>query len=260
MWPSTVQERGRFYRNEFELGRAEKLFDHWTSPVVFGVVIGRHTRIYPPEHKDKYRDTILIDEYKGYRDVVERILEFLPESVYYDRNVYASWKDARAHHDIAQLGRRFGQELAFDVDPENFDCPIHGSLEEKMDRHQGLSFCRFELQSARIQALELYELLSTKFSAVRLVYSGRGFHLHVLDEHAIWWTRKKRLSFVTNLMRKGFVVDEWVTAGGMRMIRLPYSLNGLVSRTALPLKPTEMESFDPLTDPRVIPRFLQRAS
>src|SRR6267143_1656724 len=87
--------------------------------------------------------------------------------------------------------------------------------------------------------------------------SWRGFHLHILDDNVLWWTRKKRLAFANALIRKGFVMDEWVTAGGIRMIRLPYSLNGLVSRIALPLEPSELECFDPLMDPRVIPKFLR---
>ncbi len=258
MRPATVRERREYYLHELPAGKLRGWFAHWKSPVVFALVIGRHTRIYPREHRDKSRDTIVIDEYRRLSDVLDWLLKYRPESVYYDRNIYRSWEDARATHDVADLGRMFGQEMAFDIDPENFTCPIHGSLEQKMERHQGLSFCRLELQLARIQALELFELLSQRFEEIRIVYSGRGFHLHVLDRSVLWWTRRKRLNFVNSLIKKGFVMDEWVTAGGIRMIRLPYSLNGLVSRIAMPLMPSELDSFDPLTDPRVIPRFLQR--
>ncbi len=51
-------------------------------------------------------------------------------------------------------------------------------------------------------------------------------------------------------------MDEWVPSGGMRLIRLPYSLNGLVSRTVIPLAKNELGIFDPITDERTIPRFL----
>jgi DNA primase catalytic subunit len=257
MRPASVQERREYYLHEFPVGKMRGWFAHWTSPVVFALVIGRHTRIYPREHKDKFRDTIVIDQYGGFSDVLDWLLKYRPESVYYDRNIYRSWDDARQKPDVANLGRRFGQEMAFDIDPENFTCPIHGSLDQKMERHQGLSFCRLELQLARMQALELHELLSKKFEEIRIVYSGRGFHLHVLDRRVLWWTRSERLKFANSLIRKGFVMDEWVTAGGIRMIRLPYSLNGLVSRIATPLGPSELEAFDPLRDPRVIPGFLQ---
>ena len=256
MRPATVQDRREYYLNEFRVGKVKRWFDHWSSPVVFALVIGRHTRIFPKEHRNKFRDTIVIDEYRSFSDVLEWLLKYRPESVYYDRNIYTSWEQARTKQDVKDLGRKYGQEMAFDIDPENFTCPIHGSLEQKMERHQGLSFCRLELQLARMQVLELYELLSRRFGDIQIVYSGRGFHLHVLDDKVLWWTRKKRLAYANSLIRKGFVMDEWVTAGGIRMIRLPYSLNGLVSRIALPLKPSELESFDPLTDLRVIPSFL----
>lgn len=62
------------------------------------------------------------------------------------------------------------------------------------------------------------------------------------------------------LQRRGFVMDEWVAAGGMRLIRLPHSLNGLVSRIAVPLKRGELEVFNPLTEERCVPRFLRAGS
>jgi len=43
----------------------------------------------------------------------------------------------------------------------------------------------------------------------------------------------------------------------MRLIRLPFSLHGLVSRIALPLEKSELERFDPVNDERCIPRFLR---
>ncbi len=159
-------------------------------------------------------------------------------------------------NDPARLGRSYGQELVFDVDPENFTCPIHGTLEEKMRKHQGLSFCRLEFQLAQQEAVQLLEPLSKRFSGIDLVYSGRGFHIHIADEETIFWNRKKRLALVRRLIKRGFLMDEWVPSGGMRLIRLPYSLNGLVSRIATPLAENELGVFDPIADERTIPRFL----
>jgi DNA primase catalytic subunit len=56
---------------------------------------------------------------------------------------------------------------------------------------------------------------------------------------------------------KGFAIDVWVTAGEMRLIRLPYSLHGMVSRVVLPLEKKEVMQFNPITDTRCIPMFLQ---
>jgi hypothetical protein len=44
----------------------------------------------------------------------------------------------------------------------------------------------------------------------------------------------------------------------MRLIRLPWSLNGLVSRIALPLTKKELESFDAVHDERCLPKFLSQ--
>ncbi|MEJ2241047.1 MAG: hypothetical protein P8Y18_02750 [Candidatus Bathyarchaeota archaeon] len=53
------------------------------------------------------------------------------------------------------------------------------------------------------------------------------------------------------------MIDKWVTSGSMRLIRLPYSLHGMVSRIVTPLKISELEDFDPLKDKRTIPKFLE---
>ena len=62
------------------------------------------------------------------------------------------------------------------------------------------------------------------------------------------------------IKQEGFHIDEWVTSGESRLIRLPFSLNGLVSRIVLPLKKDELESFDALHDKRCLPRFLEQRS
>jgi len=241
---STLEERAEFYQEEFDVGKVEEWFGSRMENVVFAVIIGRHTRIYPPQYEEDMATTILIDEYEDLPNVKRQILEFLPEAVYYDRNIY----DAS--------GKVLGQELAFDIDPENLTCPLHGTLEDKMKRHQGLSFCEVELKMAREETARLFEELSRLFSDMRIVYSGRGYHIHVFDEEAFAWSRRRRRLLAEKLRRTGFTIDEWVTSGGMRLIRLPYSLHGMVSRIATPLDVTELESFDPIGNEMCIPKFL----
>ena len=232
-------------------------FKRWQSPIVFAAVIGRHTGIAPKKYRRERMRTIIIDEYESLSDIKNYMIDFQPESAYYDRNVYTDWEQARRFgNDPARLGRSYGQELVFDIDPENFTCPIHGTLEDKMRRHQGLSFCRLEFQLAQREAAQLLEILSRRFSHIGLVYSGRGFHIHITDKETVFWSRKKRLSLVRSLTKRGFLMDEWVPSGGMRLIRLPYSLNALVSRIAIPLAQNELEVFDPIVDERTIPKFL----
>ncbi len=241
---TTLEERKQFYTKEFSPKKVSEWFTGGLGNTKFAVIIGRHTKIFPEKYKKDASTTIIIDEYQDLEDVQGQILEFLPEAVYYDRNVY----DANR--------RKIGQELAFDLDPENITCPIHGSLEDKMKRHQGLSFCEIEFDMVKKEAIGLYGFLETCFSDVGIVYSGRGFHLHVLDPNAYKLNTKERLSLAQEAKQAGFHIDEWVTSGEYRLIRLPYSLNGLVSRIALPLRRIEIESFNAIHDERCLPKFL----
>ena len=169
---ATLEERKQFYTSEFNIEKAEQWFSNQQGKVKFAVIIGRHTKIYPEKYRDDASTTIIIDEYSNLEDIKEQIIEFLPEAVYYDRNVYD------------QNDCKIGQELAFDVDPENITCPIHGTLADKMKRGQGLGFCEIELEMAKQQAIGLYEYLVKQFAQLKIVYSGRGFHIHVFDKDA----------------------------------------------------------------------------
>jgi DNA primase catalytic subunit len=126
-----------------------------------------------------------------------------------------------------------------------------------MKRGQGLGFCSLELEMAKAQALSLHEYLERDYQKMQIVYSGRGFHIHVFDEKAYGLKEKERREIARSVKKKGFAIDEWVTAGEMRLIRLPFSLHGLVSRVVLPLEKSEVSRFDPVNDGRCIPRFLR---
>lgn len=245
---STLKERRQFYIEEFDLAELIEWFGNWSleGTVKFAVIIGRHTHIFPKEFAEDASTTIIIEEYKDLSDVRKHIIEFLPESAYYDRNVYGNKQ------------RVIGQELAFDLDPENLTCPIHGTLVDKMKRHQGLAFCEIELGMVKEETIKLYEELEKQFSQLRIVYSGRGFHIHVFDPESFNWKRAQRRALASQLKKKGFLIDEWVTTGGMRLIRLPYSLHGMVSRTVIPINISELDRFDPVSDDRCLPKFLKQ--
>jgi len=110
------------------------------------------------------------------------------------------------------------------------------------------------------ETAKLYEELEKRFLDMRIVYSGRGFHIHVFDKETFTWSYRKRKGLAKKLKAEGFLIDEWVTSGGMRLIRLPYSLHGMVSRIVVPVDVKELESFDPVKDLRCVPRFLQPTS
>ena len=240
---AALEERKKFYTREFDLGKVAEWFGNQAVGTRFAVVMGRHTGFFLEEYREDAETTILLDEHKKLAEVQAQVLRFQPESVYYDRNVYDK-KD-----------RKTGQELAFDLDPENVTCPIHGDLAEKMRRGQGLGFCSLELEMVKQQAVRLYEHLENQFSTMKIVYSGRGFHIHVFDKDAYALDEKKRRVIARSVKERGFAIDEWVTIGEMRLIRLPFSLNGLVSRIVTPLLKNEVERFDPIHDERCVPKF-----
>lgn len=258
---ASLGERRKFYAKEFELER----FASWLSPLrdpnnaIYALIIGRHTGIYQARFEKIRNDMIIISEYDELGELRDYLLHYLPESIYYDRNLFADRRAAAGCSSYPRCWRHrhwLGQELAFDIDPENIDCPIHGDIAQKMARRQALSFCELEFELARSWTLKLHELLEKSFSELRIVYSGRGFHIHVFDVPALGLGRRERRSLARALAAKGFPIDEWVVAGRSRLIRLPYSLHGMVSRIVLPLRPRELESFDPVKNKRAMPVFV----
>ncbi|HWY28149.1 MAG TPA: hypothetical protein VNW25_02705, partial [Candidatus Sulfotelmatobacter sp.] len=63
MRPASLRERHEFYDREFRTNLVRDWFRGWTTPIVFAVVIGRHTKIVPAEYRSDRDWTILIDEY-----------------------------------------------------------------------------------------------------------------------------------------------------------------------------------------------------
>jgi DNA primase catalytic subunit len=257
--PSTLVERREFYGREMDYDAAERWFHSYPGERIFALILGRHSGIYPRRFRTLKNISLLVEDARTVRDLRPYLLKYLPEGVYYDRNAYLSVDGARrAHVDYAHAWRSRwfrGQELAFDLDPENLDCPVHGDIREKMRRHQGLSFCDWEFEETRRQAGELHDLLAREWSKLSVVYSGRGFHVHVLDADAYGLSRTQRSSLARRY-GKHFALDEWVTSGEMRLIRLPHSLHGMVSRLVVPVARSSLEAFG-YNDSRTMPRFVR---
>ena len=180
------------------------------------------------------------------------ILRFLPEGVYYDRNHYHDLSLCHSHDlkDCWNWSNFAGQQLAFDLDPENVNCPIHGPLSSRLHT-RGLSFCEKAFEIARQNTVALFDELSSQYSDVRVVFSGRGFHIHIFDSDTIALTRTERAKIAEQY--SSFGIDKWVTEGEMRLIRLPYTLNGTSSRIVTPLRKSEIASFDPAS--QALPPF-----
>lgn len=255
--PASLAERRRFYADDMDYEAAEHWFRSFPGERIFALILGRHSGIYPPRFRSLKNISLLVEDARTVRELRPYLLKYLPEGVYYDRNAYVSVRGARqANVDYAHAWRspwRAGQELAFDLDPENLDCPIHGDIQEKMRRHQGLSFCDWEFEETRRQAGELNDVLSREWSRLSVVYSGRGFHVHVLDADAYALTKGERTA-IARRYGKRFALDEWVTSGEMRLIRLPHSLHGMVSRLVAPVSRTGLERFG-YNDSHAMPAF-----
>lgn len=241
---STLGERREYYTREFPLEKVSEWFGGREN-TVFAMILGRHTGIVLPEYADINNNTVIIDDYRDLEDVREYIVQYLPEGVYYDRNLYSDIRGCTKcgvePKDCWNCKYFLGQELAFDIDPENVVCPYHGDYERKMKEHQGLSFCMYEFKVVRRRTLELYEELNREYGEFRIVYCGRGFHTHVMDKEAIK-AKKREREKIAEKWAKRYPIDPWVTSGEMRLIRLPYSLHGMVSRICIPLEPRMLKT------------------
>uniref|UniRef100_A0A7C4S667 DNA primase n=1 Tax=Geoglobus ahangari TaxID=113653 RepID=A0A7C4S667_9EURY len=242
---SRLEEREKFYRDEFDLRKVEDWLS-WREikNTAFAVIIGRKSNIFLPEFYEKKDKALIITDHGDLKGVLDYIIYYLPEGVYYDRNLYRDLSLCEnCSKDCWNCDNFLGQELAFDLDPENVQCPYHGSLEEKVARKDTVSFCMIEFKKVRKNTLRLYEELGQEYKKIEIVFSGRGFHIHVLDGKAFRLSSEERKEIAEHY--SDFGIDEWVTSGEMRLIRLPYSLNALVSRICEPLLPGEVDSFDP---------------
>jgi len=261
MRPSTLDERRAFYESEFDLADLSRWIGSRRGHLKFAMILGRHTGIFMPTRARNKDDVIIIDDWRNTRDIRSYATSYLPEGLYYDRNRYVDTlacaecaKDRTRCNDCRNIS---GQQLAFDLDPENVDCPYHGHIGQKMQSGRGLSFCMYEFRSVRRQAHDLCSELRERYERVDIVYSGRGFHVVVDDEDGYALTTKQRRSLARAVGRR-YDIDEWITIGSSRLMRLPYSLNALVSRKCRIMKwGRDLFVFDPRTSRGVTPRFLR---
>jgi DNA primase catalytic subunit len=255
--PASLAERRHFYATRMDYEAAGRWMSRPRGRRTYALILGRHSGIYPRRFRHLKNVPLVIDDVTEVSDLRPYLLRYLPEGVYYDRNVYApTAKGQTSEIDYAHAwkSRSFrGQELAFDLDPENLDCPIHGDIEAKMRRHQGLSFCDWEFQEIRRLAVSLCDDLSRRWTRLRVVFSGRGFHIHVFDDAAFRLSRTERTRMARSVARR-YPIDEWVTSGEMRLIRLPFSLHGMVSRIVVPVPRAKLARFR-YDDPAAIPRL-----
>lgn len=260
--PAKVFERRRYYSG-LDFGLMEKWFrgrpEGLANPI-FHLDPGNETGYFRKEYKEKLGKLLYFDV-DNFQELREMVLEYLPEDLYYDRNVYRDKKkcvdcDSRGE-DCLSCSELVGQELMFDIDPENIDCPNCGTLEDRVRGASMFKFCYLCFNKAVEQTEELHNLLEGERGwRLSVVYSGRGFHIYVEGEEALRMSFGERRRLAEAVKGKGFAIDPWVTDGESRLARVPYSLNGLVSRICQPIKIEDIKKLDFWRSSQFVPDFV----
>jgi len=228
---STLKQREDFYKNKFDVAKLRKFLPF--KPQFFVIDPGTETGII--KNKKNLGKLIIMNPDISYSELKKQLIDYLPEDVYYDRNIYRDPKECFRNFNFRKAfssDNFLGQQLAFDIDPEN------------LINSKSLWFFNKDLiiKTSRI-TLEFYKELKNHFKEIRIVYSGRGFHLHVFDKEAYKLSLSERKDLNEKFMK--YKIDLWVSHGKVRLIRLPYSLNSLCSRICTPISMQELKNFNP---------------
>ncbi len=137
MRPSSLDERLSIYTHEFDVSSVSRWIGERGRSMKFAMIPGRHTGIVTPAHAKDKDNVAIIDTWTKVADIREFAIEYLPEGLYYDRNRYSDVRVcAECHEKKPRCDKCYnydGQQLAFDLDPENIDCPYHGRYSEAED-------------------------------------------------------------------------------------------------------------------------------
>lgn len=214
--PSSLEERKKFYEKEFNIEKVKEWFykNRMKLPQLCAIDAGSETGIIIDK---KLKGQML---YFPFKELKEKIKKYIPEDLYYDRNIYENPNTILRNF---KFNKFLSQELAFDIDADNIICNC-GKAE----------LCDSCVMKALKQSIRMKKELEKDFDDVKLVYSGRGFHVHVLDGRAFKLSVNERIKL--NKKFSDYPIDQWVSRGDIRLIRMPYSLNGLVSRKVIPIE------------------------
>ncbi len=228
--PSTLEERKEFYEKEFSIKKVKSWFrkNNLEYPQLCAIDAGTETGIIINK---KLKGIML---YFPLKDLQKKIKKYIPEDVYYDRNKYKNWKQTLR---TLNFKDKISQELVFDIDADNIKC--------KNKHPKGV--CALCLSKAYKYTIAMKKDLEKTFRKVKIIYSDRGFHLHVLDKKAFLMSDEERKALGKRYSK--YPIDPWISEGKIRLIRMPFSLNALVSRITMPIN-----NFNKIKN---IPRFLR---
>ena len=77
---ATLEERRKYYEEEFDPMKVREVLGDWNN---FAIIIGKRTKIYKKEFEEIYHKTLKFE--CNFSELKDKILQFLPEAVYYVR-------------------------------------------------------------------------------------------------------------------------------------------------------------------------------
>jgi len=264
-YPPTILQRKGYYSDEFDVGKVKQWLDRLPQPLrnpIFSVDVGTESGI-ARKHLKRFQGKMLLVSLTEVTELEGKLVEYSPEDVYYDRNIYEDKEKCieckkRGEEDCSKCTNIVGQHVMFDVDPENIDCPNCGNLGERMKRKSMYGFCYICFKEAAANTVKLHGILLQKgYKKLEVIYSGRGFHIYIEDPESYTWTFEQRDRLAKWAKEEERIpIDTWVTRGGTRFARLPYSLHGLVGKIVTPIDIGGVTTISPSRDKRLTPASL----
>jgi DNA primase catalytic subunit len=229
--PATLEERKKFYEKEFSVEKVKMWLKENSLPIpqLCAIDAGTDTKIIL---KKEWKNSLF---YFPFDKLKEKIKKYWPEDIYYDRNIYINPKKVLINLKFEPYTR---QQLVFDIDLDNM-----GKKENQKINSKNIN------RAYRIAKKMIAILKKEGFRKMQILYSGRGFHIHIFDKGGFDLTNSERERL--NKKLKKFPIDPWVSAGHIRLIRMPYSLHGMVSRKVIPIKTKFNEE-------EIIPSFIKK--
>ncbi len=233
--PAQVRKRERFYREEFPREAVEQRMER-RDQFVPVIDVGTESTLYKPRLQDLTGKLLRIEDWDDLTQLQEKIADYAPEDVYYNLTLT---KDGRIELNPEQ-------ELVFRIAPHTLSCTTcdrkRGYMDEQWHKYV---FCRDCFRDAAQHMRNLYVFLERHFDEMDLVYTGRAFHIHIDDDEGYRMQQEDREELAHKVSQQ-FPIQKDITAGENDLVRLPGSLNGLVSRTVTPI------TVEDLTDPTPI--------
>lgn len=228
---SSLEERKKFYEEEFDIEKVKKWFadSGMRAPQLCAVDAGSETGIILNK---KWKESLF---YFPFNELKKKIEKYMPEDVYYDRNIYS---DERKVLRTLKFNDWKMQELVFDIDADDISCGFHKSGR----------VCYSCIGRAFQFAMKMKRELMKDFKKIGIVYSGAGFHVHVFDKKAFLLSSSERKKL--NEKFSSYPIDPWVSDGDISLIRMPFSLNSRISRKVLPIENLKFNKI------KTYPRFL----